>query len=82
MIIESAHRYKAASKHMNRASYTFFHLRLADLHNKWLISEGASRPCSQPPTKKAKKRRGPALATSFSVKDVDAAFGEELTVVG
>jgi len=32
-------RYKAAAKHMNKESYIFFHLRLADLHNKWLISQ-------------------------------------------
>ena len=36
-------RYKAAGKQMNPESYEFFLLRLADLHNKWLISEGSSR---------------------------------------
>lgn len=36
---EFLERYKAAAKHMNKESYIFFHLRLADLHNKWLISQ-------------------------------------------
>jgi hypothetical protein len=28
---------------MNEESFNFFHLRLADVHNKWLIAEGAAR---------------------------------------
>jgi len=42
---ESLDRYKAAAKHMNKESYIFFHLRLADLHNKWLISQ--AKPTTQ-----------------------------------
>ena len=32
-------RYKHATKHMNQESLEFFHLRISDLHNKWLIAK-------------------------------------------
>ena len=32
-------RYKHATKHMNQESFEFFHLRISDLHNKWLIAK-------------------------------------------
>jgi len=37
-------RYKHATKHMNQESFEFFHLRVADLHNKWLIVKARKEP--------------------------------------
>lgn len=60
---------------MNEESFLFFHLRLADLHNKWLISEGSTH------THKKAQKAPTTQKDKFSVVEVDELYRTNFDVL-